>query len=387
MTAPFFTSESPPLDLNSQHLYLEIAATNPTQPASFSTSAARRRAYLNQICLDTFLPWIREEQGVNAKVWPNRHALPSFWEVVNGSAIVANQTRLVFIPTEAIDLDQITVPQEWVDIPSWTADYYVLIQVDSDEDYIRIAGYTTHQQLKTQGQYNADDRTYNLDAEALISDINLLWLSSQFCAPTALRSAVPPLAPMAQTQADNLLNRLGAADVIWPRLAVPFALWAGLVEHGGWRQRLSDRRQGQAQQTTVTQWLQTGLSQLATQFGWQQGELRPVPLGVRTADSAANPYISRALTIAGNLYELRILSRQAGDRPIWRFELVSQGVIPAGVTLRLLTEDLQPFENNADTANASTTTLYVEVMLADGEGIVWEVEPMPEDYDREILWF
>jgi hypothetical protein len=48
---------------------------------------------------------------------------------------------------------------------------------------------------------------------------------------------------------------------------------------------------------------------------------------------------------------------------------------------------LQPFENNADTANASTTTLYVEVMLADGEGIVWEVEPMPEDYDREILWF
>jgi hypothetical protein len=386
MTAPFLTPNAPPLDLNSQHLYLEIAATNPSQ-STFSTSAACRRAYLNQICLDTFLPWIREEQGINAKVWPNRNALPSIWEVVNGSAIVAGQTRIVLIPTEAIDLDQITVFQEWIDIPSWAADYYVLIQVDSDDDYIRIAGYTTHQQLKTEGQYNADDRTYNLNTEALVSDINVLWLSQQFCAPTELRSAIAPLAPIGQTQADNLLNRLGIADVVWPRLQVPFVLWAGLVEHGGWRQRLYDRRQGQAATTTVTQWLQTGLSQLAAQIGWQQGELRPVPLGVRTADSAANPYISRTLTIAGNTYELRILSRQEGDRPIWRFELVSQGLIPAGVTLRLLTEDLQPFENNADTANGSTTTLYVEVMLADGEGIVWEVDPMAEDYDREILWF
>jgi hypothetical protein len=386
MTAPFLTPNPPPLDLNSQHLYLEIAATNPSQ-STFSTSAARRRAYLNQICLDTFLPWMREEQGINVKVWPNRNALPSIWELVNGSAIVANQTRIVLIPTESIDLDQITVSQEWIDIPSWAADYYVLIQVDSDDDYIRIAGYATHQQLKTDGQYNADDRTYNLNAEALISDINLLWVSQEFCVPMELRSAVTPLAPIGQTQADNLLNRLGSSDVIWPRLEVPFVLWAGLVEHGGWRQRLYDRRQGQAAQTTVTQWLQTGLSQLAAQIGWQQGELRPVPLGVRTADSAANPYISRSLMIAGNPYELRILSRQEGDRPIWRFELVSQDVIPAGVILRLLTEDLQSFENNADTANGSTTTLYVEVMLADGEGIVWEVDPMPEDYDREILWF
>jgi hypothetical protein len=386
MTAPFLTPNPPPLDLNSQHLYLEIAATNPSQ-STFSTSAARRRAYLNQICLDTFLPWMREEQGINVKVWPNRNALPSIWELVNGSAIVANQTRIVLIPTESIDLDQITVSQEWIDIPSWAADYYVLIQVDSDDDYIRIAGYATHQQLKTDGQYNADDRTYNLNAEALISDINLLWVSQEFCVPMELRSAVTPLAPIGQTQADNLLNRLGSSDVIWPRLEVPFVLWAGLVEHGGWRQRLYDRRQGQAAQTTVTQWLQTGLSQLAAQIGWQQGELRPVPLGVRTADSAANPYISRSLMIAGNPYELRILSRQEGDRPIWRFELVSQDVILAGVILRLLTEDLQSFENNADTANGSTTTLYVEVMLADGEGIVWEVDPMPEDYDREILWF
>ena len=75
---------------------------------------------------------------------------------------------------------------------------------------------------------------------------------------------------------------------------------------------------------------------------------------------------------------------------VWRFELSSLapgGLIPTGVTLRLLTEDLQPFENNEDTATAPVEQLYIEVALESGEGIVWEIEPTPEDYDREILRF
>ncbi|PSO81051.1 MAG: hypothetical protein BRC41_15925 [Cyanobacteria bacterium QH_9_48_43] len=51
-------------------------------------------------------------------------ALPSFWEVVNGTAIALSGVRLVLIPSEAADLSELRVPQEWVDIPSWGGDYY-----------------------------------------------------------------------------------------------------------------------------------------------------------------------------------------------------------------------------------------------------------------------
>jgi hypothetical protein len=31
--------------------------------------------------------------------------------------------------------------------------------------------------------------------------------------------------------------------------------------------------------------------------------------------------------------------------------------------------------------------LYVDVVLEQGEGIVWEVTPTPEDYIQEVLYF
>jgi Protein of unknown function (DUF1822) len=77
------------------------------------------------------------------------------------------------------------------------------------------------------------------------------------------------------------------------------------------------------------------------------------------------------------------------DTPVWRFELrsLSGDPIPAGITLRLLTEDLQPFDNNQNTATEPVEFLYVDVMLEPGEGLVWEIEPTTEEYDREILQF
>jgi hypothetical protein len=52
-----------------------------------------------------------------------------------------------------------------------------------------------------------------------------------------------------------------------------------------------------------------------------------------------------------------------------------------------LSEDLQPFDGNQDVATTATDYLFVDVVLEPGEGLVWGVEPMPENYDREILRF
>lgn len=378
----------PPFTIDSQQLYLEIPQSPQVQKQPYSTAGACQRAWINQICLEAFLPWFKEEIASSAKVHPNTAALPSFWEVINGTAITFDSDRLILIPTLAIDEDELRVPQEWVDIPEWVADYYIAVQVNPDDDWIKIFGYTTHQKLKTKGIYDAVDRTYSLESEDLIQDINVLWVTRQINSPEALRAEIAPLPPIPQIQAENLLERLGNPDVKFPRLTVPFSLWGAVLAHSGWRKKLYELRQGLPQQWSIPQWLQTGVANLAQQWGWQKREFVVVPAGMRSVESVLG--LTRQIRVAGHTYELRIFPKGASKDHVWRFELRSTtpgGQIPAGLKLRLLTEDLQAFENNEDTARTPVHMLYLEVILEPGEGLVWETEPISDDWEREILRF
>ena len=393
-----------PFTINSEHLYLEIPDSLSIPEHPYSTSGGTRRAWLNQLCLQAFLPWFRKEIAPNAKVAPNLNALPSFWEVVNGTAITFDNYRLLLIPTLAIDNDELRVAQEWVDIPEWVADYYVAVQVNPDDGYIEICGYTTHHKLKTQGVYDFGDRTYSLESEDLIQDLNVLWVTHQVNSPENLRAEVESLSSISQTKAENLLARLGDSNLKFPRLAVPFPLWGALLVQDNWRKKLSQLRQGLSVKwstrrldmptdrrhpsPSIPQWLQTGVDSLAQQWGWERKELLVVPVGMRSLETVSG--ISRQLIIAGNPYELRIFPTSRRNNLVWRFELQStipERQIPVGFKLRLLTEDLQPFENNEDAAIAPVELLYLEVRLEPGEGLAWETEPIPEDWEQEILWF
>ncbi|MDZ7954125.1 DUF1822 family protein [Nostoc sp. DedQUE09] len=378
----------PPFTIDSQHLYLEITQSPEAQEQPYSTAGACQRGWVNQKCLQAFLPWLKEEIAPTARVYPNSAALPSFWEVVNGTAITFDRDRLVLIPTLAMDDDELRVPQEWVDILEWVADYYIAVQVNPDDGWMKVFGYTTHQILKTKGVYDPGDRTYSLESEDLIPDINVLWVTRQLDRSEALRAEIAPLDPIAKIQAENLLERLGDRDVKFPRLAVPFSLWGALLTHSGWRKKLYELRQGLLIQQSIPQWLQTGVANLAQQWGWEKREFVVVPAGMRSAEPVLG--LSRQIIIAEQTYELRIFPKSASEDYVWRFELRSttlDGQIPAGFKLRLLTEDLQAFENNEDTAITPVDMLYLEVILEPGEGLVWEIEPTPEDYDREILRF
>lgn len=363
------------------------------QSQSFSTASSQWNAYLNQICLNAILPWLQDEYSPQAAAWPNAAVLPSFWEVVNGTAIALDAARFAVIPIETIDLSELRVPQEWVDIPGWAADYYLAAQVNPDERWVRIAGYCTHQQLKADGSYDASDRTYYLDEDNLTKDLNVLWVARQLCPDEPTKSAISPLPALPLAQAENLLQRLGNSDVVTPRLAVPFELWGALLEHGAWRQRLYQLRLGLPEQWSVLQWISSGVSELAAGLGWGRLEFQSSLAGARGTEAMPAPHsiLSRQLIIAGQPYELQVIPQGNQEERIWRFELRNassqENGIPAGFKLRLLTEDLQPFENNEDIATTTVDQLYVEVMLAPGEGLVWEIEPVPENYDREILRF
>lgn len=361
------------------------------QSPAFSNPTSRYQGYINELCLSAVLPWLQEDFTRQAKVWPTTTALPSFWELVNGTAVVLDATRFILVPSETIDLSELRVPQEWVDLPSWVGDYYLAVQVEADEGYVRVWGYCTHEQLKNQGSYDAGDRTYSLDATEIINDISVLAVTQEFCPQTNTRSAISPLPNLPQQQAQNLINRLGKSEVLTPRLAIPFQLWGGLIEHGGWRQSLYQQRLGLPEQWSVLQWLQNGVSQAAENIGWGRLNLQLSYVGGRgVEDTQPDSILSRQLAIAGQTYELLVTPQGEADVLVWRFELRNATVgaaIPGGFKLRLLTEDLQPFPNNEDIATNAVEQLFVEVALEPGEGIVWEVEPLPENYDREILKF
>ncbi|EDX83156.1 hypothetical protein S7335_335 [Synechococcus sp. PCC 7335] len=280
------------------------------------------------------------------------------------------------------------IAQEWVDIPNWIANYYLAANLDCDAGWLEVIGFAAHQTVKEYGIYEPEDRQYEVDISALTQDLNALWVTHQFC--DRLQKTSVATMPMSLTQTQNLITRLGNPAVIWPRLSVPFEQWRQLVEHGGWRQQLSNRRQGVPSLGSITQWLRTQLPEAIQNIGWQLITLPLLPEGARGKDPQLPAQIlSRQLIITGLTYELRIFPLPSKIHH-WRVELRSTGPgrsIPKGIKLILLTEDLQPFENNVATASVPTEVLALEVIVEPGEGLVWQTSPLPEDYDQEVLYF
>jgi hypothetical protein len=380
---------------NPTDLILEIPPATQQQASlrsqSYSQPYSHYQAYINELCLDAILLWLQEDLAPQAKVWPNTTALSSFWELVYGTTITVDGNRFILVPNETIDCSELRVCQEWVDIPDWVGDYYVGVQVEPDVGYVKVWGYCTHAQLKTKGSYDPSDRTYALDASEIINDINVLMLTLELCPATPTRVPVPELSPLSQTQAENLITRLGNPQILIPRLEIPFPLWGALIAHGGWRQSLYQQRLGLPEQWSVLQWLQDGVSQVAAAIGWGRLDLQLSAVGARSVtQTQLQQPLSRQLAIAGQVYELLIIPQGEPAAGVWRFELrhlTIGALIPGGFQLRLLTADLQPFPDNEAIATTATETLFIEVALEPGEGIVWEISPSPANYDREILKF
>lgn len=315
-----------------------------------SSPDSRWRAYLNRLVLDAVLPWLREEWSPAAAAWPGEASLPSLWEVVDGTAIAVGEKRLILLPTEAMDEEELRVPQEWLDIDTWAADYYLAIQVDPDDRWVRIWGGTTHRQLKLEGSYDPIDRTYSLEGDALIRDLSALSVAQQLCPEAETREAVAPLSTPSEAQADNLLQRLGDSEVTFPRLEVPFPLWGALVTDGGWRQRLYRQRLGQQPPIALGRWFDN-----IWEAGWQSlEELFPrsaLPALASRSNGGGESPVRRGRSILlgapgeGKSAVLLVGLAAAGEE---RVEIQVQlhpvpdnRFLPAGVGLALFSEDGQ----------------------------------------------
>jgi tetratricopeptide (TPR) repeat protein len=103
------------------------------------------------------------------------------WEVINGKAIIYGNKRLVLIPSDAIDIQDFAIPQEWVDVPRLAGDYYLPIQVDLENRYLHIWGFVSRRTLKEKADYDPIYRTYYLEGDRVITNLDLLWAACQLC--------------------------------------------------------------------------------------------------------------------------------------------------------------------------------------------------------------
>ncbi|NEP42930.1 MAG: DUF1822 family protein [Okeania sp. SIO2H7] len=236
--------------------------------SDYSNARTRHNAYLNKLCFNKLATWLP------GKVYKSQNLaiLPAIWELVNGSAIQLGNRRLVLIPCEAADTDELRVPQEWIDIPSWIGNYYLAVQVSLD-GWMRIWGYATHRQLKNEGIYDPNKRTYSLSGDRLgkLSQIWEVWILDT-------KVAVEPLPKLSGTERETLLQQLSQPSVSSPRLQIPFEKWGALLEDETCREQLYRRRLSCGWVTNLSQWLEN-----IFEIGWQTVEeiLGPQEVAIR----------------------------------------------------------------------------------------------------------
>jgi hypothetical protein len=249
----------------------DVLTTSWQQSETMAISGDRWQAHLNQISVSCLLPYLRETLQPEARPAPHPVNAAKRYGMVNGSSILLGDTRFVLIPSETLDKREFWVPQEWIDIPSWVGDYYLAVEVNPDDRYLHVWGYTTHQILKSQGEYDSSDRAYCLDGNDLIPDMNVLWIMHS-SHPEPTRAPVVSLPPLPLARTEALIQQLGDGTIALPRFQVAFAEWGALLEQPDLLQQLCQRRQGAPMEPAaaivqLSDWFQSVIT-----AGWQTVE-------------------------------------------------------------------------------------------------------------------
>ena len=226
----------------------DLEAASPNN-SDYSYDVARRHALINRLVLNCFTNWLRMEAPIEEEfnIWPSAEGLPSIWEFVNGTALTIGHTRLALIPQETIDTDEFSVPQEWVDIPNWLADYYLGVQVNWEQRWLRIWGFISHKTLKQKAEYDPVLRNYLVPGELLIEDLTVMWVARQF--QETERAEVSALPELFGHEFDRISEVLGKPRGYSPRLLVTnsepiddsevaFPKWGALMSKHNLRQQL-----------------------------------------------------------------------------------------------------------------------------------------------------
>lgn len=238
----------------------------------YCNASARWNGYLNTLCLNSLQPLFKDDFD-SSDFQSHQEADLSIWEVVNGTFLACGKTRLVLIPDDKSNISEFCIPQEWVDISNWAPDYYLAVQLNLEECWLRVWGYATRTQVREQARYEVNSRTYCLDVEDLISNLNVMWVGQEICSQE--KPEVQLLPSLLPSQVEKLLFQLSQTTSYSPRLDLPFPEWGAILASDEYRQHLYRLRIENCHQKMLGSSLAVASTNLSLWFqniftaGWQ----------------------------------------------------------------------------------------------------------------------
>ena len=227
----------------SEHLWLELSDSDlelaRPNPKNYSNDTGRNYAFFNRLCLNAFLQWCEENLELKPAVFPNQEVLPMLWEFFTGCGVNLYGKRLVLIPTDAIDMADFAVPQEWVDVPNLAADYYLPVQIDLENRSVHFWGFVSRRTLKAKADFDSIYRLYYVEGDWVIPNLEMLEGASNL---RDEKGQVAPLATLSNGEVENLMIKLSEPSPYSPRLKAKFEKWGALLNENRWLQQLYERR-------------------------------------------------------------------------------------------------------------------------------------------------
>ncbi|MGB3758352.1 MAG: DUF1822 family protein [Rivularia sp. (in: cyanobacteria)] len=250
-----------------------------TQQHHYDNATACWRSYLNSLCKNTVLEYLQDYiknetdlPSQNLKIW-QKNDLSSIWNVVNGTAIELDTAKLILISHEDKDFSEFKVPREWVDLPQWVGNYYLAVEINLEHCWLRICGYTTHQQLKEVGKHDFADETYSIKVEELTEDLTAMWMGIELFPTT--KPVVEALPVLSKAEIQHLLEIFNQSNPYSPRLDVPFRKWGAFIDDDTRRKQLYQQQQTENTVAEITQAISKAAVNLGQWFestfetGWQ----------------------------------------------------------------------------------------------------------------------
>jgi Protein of unknown function (DUF1822) len=260
-------------ELNPASIWLEFSEEDRTQAwqktIDIAAEEARYHTHLNLISQQLLLPYFHD---YDAKCQFAADGA-DFWSLgVNGSPITINGQRCIVLASDDFDRDEFRIPQEWVDSPELAADFYLAVQIDNEENLLRVWGYTTCSTLKRQGHYCSRDRSYFLEQDQVCTDVNSLWLLQENYPAEISRPEIAPLPKLSLDRLLEVLDDLAQTNLLFLRRSLDFAEWGALLANPQWRSMLLTKRHPIIQQpnsavTNLGKWLENMVEE-----GWQSVE-------------------------------------------------------------------------------------------------------------------